>query len=103
MKKNSILPMSTAPPSVVHRNGKRHGGYHVGAAIDAKVETRSIHPRQSAASSSTITRERQLQRMPTEEDINASAEAFIQKFRQQLLLQRMESIENYEKMVNTGH
>ena len=32
-------------------------------------------------------------------DINESAEAFINKFKQQLLLQRLESIENYEQML----
>ncbi|XVF86487.1 hypothetical protein PTKIN_Ptkin18bG0044500 [Pterospermum kingtungense] len=35
-------------------------------------------------------------------DINESAEAFIRKFRQQLLLQRLESIENYEKILARG-
>ena len=44
---------------------------------------------------------RLLERKPTE-DINASAEAFINKFRQQLLLQRLESIENYEQMLKRG-
>lgn len=38
----------------------------------------------------------------TTEDINESAEAFIQKFRQQLMIQRLESIENYEKMLARG-
>lgn len=42
-----------------------------------------------------------LERKPTE-DINASAEAFINKFRQHLLLQRLESIENYEQMLKRG-
>ncbi|XP_021732091.1 uncharacterized protein LOC110698893 [Chenopodium quinoa] len=36
------------------------------------------------------------------EDINESAEKFIQKFKQQLLLQRLESIENVEKMLERG-
>lgn len=36
------------------------------------------------------------------EDIDESAEAFIRKFRQQLLLQRMESIENYKEMLHRG-
>ncbi|KAL8458044.1 hypothetical protein ACS0TY_034964 [Phlomoides rotata] len=36
------------------------------------------------------------------EDINDSADAFIKKFRQQLLLQRLESIENYEQMLKRG-
>ncbi|XWS20410.1 hypothetical protein CRYUN_Cryun31cG0098700 [Craigia yunnanensis] len=35
-------------------------------------------------------------------DINESAEAFIQKFKHQLLLQRLESIENYEQMLARG-
>lgn len=33
-------------------------------------------------------------------DINESAEAFIRKFRQQLMIQRHNSIENYEKMLS---
>jgi hypothetical protein len=37
------------------------------------------------------------------QDINESAEAFIKKFRQQLLIQRLESIENYEQMLARGH
>ncbi|KAL2924584.1 Hybrid signal transduction histidine kinase B [Bienertia sinuspersici] len=36
------------------------------------------------------------------EDINESAEKFIQKFKQQLILQRLESIENVEKMLQRG-
>lgn len=36
------------------------------------------------------------------EDINESAEAFIRKFRQQLVIQRLESIENFESMLARG-
>ncbi|KAK6795500.1 hypothetical protein RDI58_008953 [Solanum bulbocastanum] len=36
------------------------------------------------------------------EDINESAENFIKKFKQQLLLQRLESMENYEQMLKRG-
>ena len=36
------------------------------------------------------------------EDINESAEKFIQNFRQELLIQRLESIENYDKMLARG-
>ena len=36
------------------------------------------------------------------EDINESAENFIQKFRQELLLQRLESLENYDRMLARG-
>ncbi|KAL5756383.1 hypothetical protein ACOSP7_020816 [Xanthoceras sorbifolium] len=35
-------------------------------------------------------------------DINESAEAFIKKFKNQLLIQRLESIENYEQMLARG-
>ncbi|KAK7261910.1 hypothetical protein RIF29_28234 [Crotalaria pallida] len=38
----------------------------------------------------------------TTEDINASADAFIKNFRQQLLIQRLQSIENYEQMLQRG-
>ncbi|GFP95507.1 hypothetical protein PHJA_001695000 [Phtheirospermum japonicum] len=41
------------------------------------------------------------ERKPTK-DINESAEAFIRKFRQQLALQRLESIENFEQMLKRG-
>ncbi|KAL9323170.1 hypothetical protein ACSQ67_011223 [Phaseolus vulgaris] len=36
------------------------------------------------------------------EDINASADAFIKNFRNQLLIQRLQSIENYHQMLNRG-
>ncbi|KGN45285.1 hypothetical protein Csa_016012 [Cucumis sativus] len=43
---------------------------------------------------------RKLERTVTvTEDVNESAEAFIQKFRNQLLIQRLQSIENYEKIL----
>ncbi|OVA00455.1 Protein of unknown function DUF761 [Macleaya cordata] len=35
-------------------------------------------------------------------DINECAEAFIKRFKQQLRIQRLESIENYEKMLARG-
>lgn len=35
-------------------------------------------------------------------DINQSAEAFISKFKQQLRIERLESIENYEQMLARG-
>ncbi|GFZ04089.1 hypothetical protein Acr_16g0007130 [Actinidia rufa] len=38
----------------------------------------------------------------TSMDINESAEAFINKFKQQLLIQRLESIESYEQMLKRG-
>ncbi|GAB4842060.1 hypothetical protein Ancab_012020 [Ancistrocladus abbreviatus] len=44
---------------------------------------------------------KKLERTTTEE-VNASAEAFIKNFRKQLLLQRLESMENYEQMLARG-
>ncbi|EYU21619.1 hypothetical protein ABFS82_09G094600 [Erythranthe guttata] len=44
----------------------------------------------------------EIKKKPSDEDINDSAEAFIRKFRQQLVLQRLESIENYEQMLKRG-
>ncbi|KAJ1413379.1 hypothetical protein SESBI_19644 [Sesbania bispinosa] len=44
---------------------------------------------------------KKLERKSTE-DINASADAFIKNFRQQLLIQRLQSIENYEQMLARG-
>ncbi|KAE9600517.1 hypothetical protein Lal_00045418 [Lupinus albus] len=38
----------------------------------------------------------------TTEDINASADAFIKNFKKQLLIQRLNSIENYEQMLQRG-
>ncbi|KAI0491657.1 hypothetical protein KFK09_025917 [Dendrobium nobile] len=37
-----------------------------------------------------------------EEDIDASAEQFIKRFREDLLLQRLQSIENYKQMLARG-
>ncbi|KAH0449908.1 hypothetical protein IEQ34_020600 [Dendrobium chrysotoxum] len=37
-----------------------------------------------------------------EEDIDASAEKFIKRFRENLLLQRLQSIENYKQMLARG-
>ncbi|GAU22302.1 hypothetical protein TSUD_261020 [Trifolium subterraneum] len=67
------------------------------------------NPLSSSSSSSSHEAEKKvtqqtkkLERLPSEEDINASADAFIKNFRQQLMLQRLQSIENYEKMLARG-
>lgn len=44
---------------------------------------------------------KKLERKPSE-DINASADAFIKNFRKQLIIQRLQSIENYEQMLARG-
>ncbi|GFQ07217.1 hypothetical protein PHJA_002865800 [Phtheirospermum japonicum] len=60
------------------------------AAVDRRCSPKVVAPPPKAA-----------ERKPTE-DINECAEQFIRKFRQQLLLQRLESIENYEQMLKSG-
>ncbi|KAI4355727.1 hypothetical protein L6164_004474 [Bauhinia variegata] len=79
---------SPAPSRQVHttREDKRNPA---SASLEAE--------RKEAAASTTA----KLERKPTE-DIDASADAFIKNFRQQLLIQRLQSIENYEKMLARG-
>ncbi|GMH15932.1 hypothetical protein Nepgr_017773 [Nepenthes gracilis] len=60
--------------------------------------TRSSLPLRKSAAATTTTTEKEVERKETE-DINVSAEAFILKFRQQLLLHRLESMENYQQML----
>ncbi|RVW81623.1 hypothetical protein CK203_044555 [Vitis vinifera] len=57
--------------------------------------------RSHAMEKSPVTEVQGLERKPSE-DINASADAFIKRFRQHLLIQRLESIENYEQMLEEG-
>ncbi|OIW19208.1 hypothetical protein TanjilG_20333 [Lupinus angustifolius] len=44
---------------------------------------------------------KKLERMPTE-DIDAKADEFIKNFKHHLLIQRLQSIENYEQMLARG-
>ncbi|KAF1865739.1 hypothetical protein Lal_00021739 [Lupinus albus] len=44
---------------------------------------------------------KKLERMETE-DIDAKADEFIKNFKQHLLIQRLQSIENYEQMLQRG-
>jgi hypothetical protein len=59
------------------------------------------HNESKKAENSVETNNKMLERKTTE-DINASADAFIKNFRQQLMIQRLQSIENYEKMLARG-
>ncbi|PNX63526.1 hypothetical protein L195_g061671, partial [Trifolium pratense] len=54
------------------------------------------NPSSSSSEKKVTHQTKKLERMPSEEDINASADAFIKNFRQHLMLQRLQSIENYE-------
>ncbi|XP_028779169.1 uncharacterized protein LOC114735639 [Neltuma alba] len=72
-------------------------------AVDLK-EKRSMKEEEAAAGSSREKEEGKKQTLErtTTEDINASAEAFINNFRKQLMIQRLQSIENYEQMLARG-
>ncbi|CAL0325962.1 unnamed protein product [Lupinus luteus] len=48
-----------------------------------------------------ITMTKKLERMESE-DIDAKADAFIKNFKHHLLIQRLQSIENYEQMLARG-
>ncbi|BFG24632.1 hypothetical protein CerSpe_109060 [Prunus speciosa] len=82
--------------------------YHSPIIVDEKDEAKSFRVEKVGASRSHAMEngkeeapKNKLERKSTE-DINESAEAFIKKFRKQLLIQRLESIENYEQMLARG-
>lgn len=83
-----------APKSVVAEQDDRNN--------NQRENAENNHPKQQRRPAGVdVSPPKKLERMSTE-DVNASAEAFIQKFRQQLFLQRVESIENYEQMLKRG-
>ncbi|GAU27781.1 hypothetical protein TSUD_113600 [Trifolium subterraneum] len=59
------------------------------------------HHNEAKKAENSVETKRKLERKTTE-DINASADAFIKNFRKQLVIQRLQSIENYEKMLARG-
>lgn len=63
---------------------------------------RSSVMRSDATAKKVATVSSSLEKKQSSRDINESADAFIKKFRQQLVIQRLESIENYEKMLARG-
>lgn len=78
---------TTTPTTKYYRDGDDHkGGSHAQAVLVDKKE---------------VAKKAELEKKPSM-DINESAEAFIQNFRKQLLIQRLESIENYEQMLARG-
>lgn len=98
-----------APKSVVAEQDDRNNNQRENAENNhpkqqrrpAGVDVSSGNNKKLAAAEVIPPPPKKLERMSTE-DVNASAEAFIQKFRQQLFLQRVESIENYEQMLKRG-
>lgn len=85
---------STPPQHQGSRTFEARNGVH-GCTEDDKAAAARSHAVENKAASTKPERKPSL-------DIDASAEAFIKKFRQQLVIQRLESIENYEKMLARG-
>ncbi|KAJ9179060.1 hypothetical protein P3X46_010884 [Hevea brasiliensis] len=79
--------------------------YHNSKPFEAKEEAPSFNKEDRAVVRPLVTENnkpaQKLESKPSM-DINESAEAFIKNFRKQLLIQRLESIENYEKMLERG-
>ncbi|XP_044495799.1 uncharacterized protein LOC123218408 [Mangifera indica] len=97
---NNISSMPQPPPPP----------FHSSAAAEEKEDTSDLRPnnnyydkgvRPQAVEMKPAAATSKLESKPSM-DINESAEAFIKKFRKQLLIQRLESIENYEQMLARG-
>ncbi|KAJ6415866.1 hypothetical protein OIU84_004619 [Salix udensis] len=86
---------STPPQHQGSRTFEARNGVHGCKEDDDKAAAARSHAVENKAASTKPARKPSL-------DIDASAEAFIKKFRQQLVIQRLESIENYEKMLARG-
>lgn len=76
---------------------------HISAHIDGQPRLKQIHEEKASVSSKgpVGAKARKLERKSTEE-INKSADDFIYRFRHQLLLQRLESMENFQQMLQRG-
>ncbi|KAL3511872.1 hypothetical protein ACH5RR_024589 [Cinchona calisaya] len=98
--KSSSTPLYHQMPKAVEEADKREENTSLNGNTTTTTSRPGHHaPLKKAAEPNTT--KRLLEGKPTE-DINASAEAFINKFRQHLLLQRLESIENYDQMLKRG-
>ncbi|WRX27056.1 Protein of unknown function DUF761 [Theobroma cacao] len=86
------------------KNGSMPRSYQSSAIPEANVHnnfTDNRAMRSNVSDKKPVAAPNKLEKKPSV-DINESAEAFIKKFRHQLLLQRLESIENYEQMLARG-
>ncbi|XWS19077.1 hypothetical protein CRYUN_Cryun32bG0100100 [Craigia yunnanensis] len=89
--------------TITMKNSSMPHSYH-----NSKIPESNVHNfKDNKAMRSNVTEKKpaaspnKLRKKPSV-DINETAEAFIQKFKHQLLLQRLESIENYEQMLARG-
>ncbi|KAL6137731.1 hypothetical protein ACLB2K_063020 [Fragaria x ananassa] len=93
MKKSSMSPHSHCSPILEEPVKKSFRVLEKGPA----ARSHALDQTKEAAAAAPKKLERK-----TTEDVNASADAFIKKFRKQLMIQRLESIENYEQMLARG-
>ncbi|KAJ8774811.1 hypothetical protein K2173_017257 [Erythroxylum novogranatense] len=91
MKENSSLPLPPPPPRYKSTTNESK------VSVGCHKEDTALHSCVAAEDLPT----QKLESRPSM-DINESAEAFIKKFRQQLLIQRLESLENFEQMLARG-
>ncbi|XP_059455914.1 uncharacterized protein LOC132186114 [Corylus avellana] len=92
-KSSTPPPLMDAPTTAKH--GRERGADDFREKGDAKCH--SVDRKEAPAAA-----KKAADQSKASEDINESADAFIKKFRQQLLIQRLESIENYEQMLARG-
>uniref|UniRef100_A0A5K1E1I1 DUF761 domain-containing protein n=1 Tax=Nymphaea colorata TaxID=210225 RepID=A0A5K1E1I1_9MAGN len=84
---------SLFPDSTNHHHHRRGRGAEKGAMAQARNQaSKEAKPPKAAETNSG----------KQAEDIDQCADAFIKRFRKQLLIQRMESIENYQQMLARG-
>lgn len=71
-------------------------------AEDRAHRKKIIESRGTAAAAAAMVDRRGVEVEEASADINASAEAFIARFKNELRLQRLQSIENHKKMLARG-
>ena len=95
MRRNSIRPAA--------HHIDEHKNEEVGSFRDKRTNNaaKRSHGHGAEKKIEALDQTKKLQKKPID-DIDASAEAFIKNFRQQLLIQRLQSVENYEQMLAKG-
>ncbi|KAH7547379.1 uncharacterized protein LOC107408349 [Ziziphus jujuba] len=101
MKKSSMPSIPPYHNLTIQKELKEGSKLYKDRGNDQKEESNHVVEKKEEPVAETNSKKVELEKKPSM-DINESAEAFINKFRQQLLIQRLESIENYEQMLARG-